>query len=290
MFTKDEFLEALGSPATNAVVERLHRFAYIPRPVLDRLAHDALTEEWGRHNFALEKYLAVHVPWSVEQGQFTQTDTQFYVAAGHLQTRYGTPLYLIFERNRNAPPPFILRLVGSQISAPELPVPPAVPPPPDIPLGAEVVMMHDHILGEQADRVPFLRDTPPVAQMCAVAGAIQWSINRSLQLPYWYFGRMGYIVPLYLQSRENITVAPDLVAPIQVNPGNLLVRTVLEPHMPYANARVGVRRHDQLPAWLLDSWTDYATRATEEDIEDPERERGATPPLQPAPQGGAAER
>jgi len=52
--------------------------------------------------------------------------------------------------------------------------------------------------------VGFLADTPPVAQMCAVAGAIQWSLNRGLHLNNWYFGRMNYIVPLCLQSRENM--------------------------------------------------------------------------------------
>ena len=40
--------------------------------------------------------------------------------------------------------------------------------------------------------------------------------------------------------------------------------------MPYANARVAVRRHDQLPAWLLDGWTEYSQRVTEAQLEDPE--------------------
>jgi len=271
VFTKEEFQENLGSPFTNSLVERLRRFAHIPHALLDQLAHDALAEIWGINNFGLEKYLSVHVPWSLEQGLFTQSENQFYVSAGHLQTRYGTPLYLVFERNRDAGrQPFYLRFVGSQVSASELPVPPVIPSPPELPRGAEVIMMHDHILGDQADRVEFLRTAPPVAQMCAVSGAIQWSLNRNLHLPYWYFGRMNYLVPLYLQSRENITLAPDLVAPIQVNPDSLLVRTVLEPHMPYANARVAVRRHDQLPPWLLDGWTDYSRGATEAQIEDPE--------------------
>jgi hypothetical protein len=131
-------------------------------------------------------------------------------------------------------------------------------------------MMHDHILGDNANRVPFLAQTPRVAQMCAISGAIQWSINRNLHLPYWYFGKMSYVVPLYLQSREDITAAPDLIAPVQVNPDSLLVRTVLLPEMPYANARVAVRRHDQLPHWLLAAWESYAEQATEDEIENPE--------------------
>jgi len=229
------------------------------------------TKSGGRNNFVLRKYLAVHVPWSIEQGRYTHSENQFYVTAGHLQTRYGTPLYLAFGPNQGAgSEPWRLFAAGSQISAPELPTPPAVPDPPELPVGAEVVMMHDHMLADNGERVQFLRSTPPVAQMCAIAGAIQWSLNRKLQFPYWYFGRMAHLVPLYLQSREDITKTPDLVAPVQVNPDNLLVRTLLEPHMPYANARVAVRRHDQLPAWLLDGWATYAATAQEASLEDPE--------------------
>ena len=93
-------------------------------------------------------------------------------------------------------------------------------------------------------------------------------------MPYWYFGRMNYLVPLYMQSRENITQSPDLIAPIQVNPDTLFVRTVLLPHMPYANARVAVKRHDQLPPWMLDAWNNSAPSMTVEQIDNPE-------PIQP---------
>ena len=271
MFEQERLLSQLGEPFTNRVVDRLHRFAYIPPQILDSLARSALSEHWGRNNYVLSKYLAVHIAWSIEQGRYTHNDTQFYVTAGHLQTRYGTPLYLVFAENlRAGTEPWRLITAGSQIAAPELPTPPDIPAPPDIPLGAEIVMMHDHILGDNVNRVPFLTGTPPVAQMCAVSGAIQWSINRNLQLPYWYFGKMNYLVPLYLQSRENITLAPDLIAPVQINPDSLLVRTVLEPTMPYANARVAVKRHDQLPAWMLSSWSVAAATVPESQIEDPE--------------------
>lgn len=273
MIERDELLRQLGSPYTSKVVPRLHRFAFIPDNLLEQLARDALSETWGRNHYVLEKYLAVHVPWSIEQGRFTQRENQFYVTAGHLQTRYGTPLFLVFHRSAEpGRAPWRLVAAGSQISAPELPIPPEIPTPSPFDRGAEIVMSHDHILGDQAARVPFLRDTPPVAQMCAVSGAIQWSLNRGLQLGHWYFGQMNYIVPLYLQSRENITRAPDLIAPVQVSPGSLLVRTILEPHMPYPNARVAVHRHDQLPAWLLESWAAYADRIDEAEDEPSEAE------------------
>ncbi len=260
MVTQQELLEQLGNPYTNVIVQRLHKFIFIRQELLDRLSREALNEDWGSDNFALEKYLAVQIPWSIEQGLFTVGQNQWYLSAGNLQTRYGTPLYLVIEKNTYMPErsPWYLKAVGSQISAPLLPTSPIIPSGPEIPKGAEIVMMHDHILGDNTDRVPFLRDTPPVAQMCAISGAIQWSLNRNLQLPYWYFGQMQYVVPLYLQSRENIAQMPDLIAPIQINRDSLLVRTVLAPHMPYANARVSVHRHDQLPPWLIDTWKEHS--------------------------------
>lgn len=271
MVDQQQLLEQLGNPFTNRVVERLHRLIYIPEELVAQLAKEALNEEWGTDSYALEKYLAVQIPWSIEQGQFTVSDRQWYVTAGNLQTRYGTPLYLVIERNQmQNRQPWYLKKIGSQISAPSLPSAPQIPESPTIQLGSEIVMMHDHILGENEERVSFLRNAPPVAQMCAIAGAIQWSINRSLQLPYWYYGKMQFVVPLYLKSRENIAQMPDLVAPIQINPDNLLVRTVLAPHMPYANARVSVRRHDQLPPWLIDSWKEYSNQLNREEIENPE--------------------
>lgn len=271
MFDRETLLQQLGPAATNRVAERIRRFAYLPNTVLERLSADALLEHWGTEQFVLEKYLAVQVGWAIEQGRYTHSDNQLYVSAGHLQTRYGTPLYLVFERNRNeGRQPWALTVVGARISAPELPVPPQIPAAPDIRPGAEIVMSHDHILGVNENRVQFLSQTPRVAQMCAVGGAIQWSLNRDLQIPYWYFGRMNYVVPLYLTSRENIALAPDLIAPVEVSDESMLVRTVLLPHMPYANARVAVKRHDQLPHWMLDCWHHESEKMAQAELDDPE--------------------
>lgn len=270
-FLKEEIVNTLGSPYTNEVVSRLRRLVHIPDGLLATLARAALAENWGNDEYVLEKYLAVHVAWSIEQDRYTTSDNQLFVTAGHLQTRYGTPLYIVFERNTNpGRQPLYCVHVGSDVSAPELPTPPEIPAAPEIHRGAEIVMLHDHILRDNADRVPFLGQTPPVSQMCAVSGAIQWSLNRGLQMPYWYYGRMNYLVPLYMQSRENITQAPDLIAPIQVTPDSLIVRTVLQPYMPYANARVAVKRHDQLPHWMLDAWNTIATTVSAAQLDDPE--------------------
>jgi len=110
MFPREELLAALGSPVTNEVVARLRGFAHVPYSLLERLRDDALAEVWGQNFFVLEKYLAVNLAWSIEQEKYTQSENQFYLTAGNLQTRYGTPLYLVFERN-NVPgrQPFVLR-------------------------------------------------------------------------------------------------------------------------------------------------------------------------------------
>ncbi len=270
MTTREELRQQLGDLETNELVPAFKRFAFIPHESLERLAGDALSENWGRDSYVLLKYIAVHVPWSIQQGLFIAQGEQFVVTAGHLQTRYGTPLYLVFERNRRpgAAQPWFLKRVGSDVGAPSLPTPPEIPAAPAISPGLEIVMMHDHIIGENADRVPFLKDTPRVAQMCAVAGAIQWSINRSLHFPYWYFGRMATSCP----STSRAARTSHSTRRHRTDSGRSEQHAgadVLLPHMPYANARVAVKRHDQLPPWLLDAWHTHA-ESEAEPLDDPE--------------------
>lgn len=269
--TRDELLEQLGTASTNRPSDRLRRFAHLPEGSLQTLAKDALSENWDSENHALVKYLAITIGWAIDSGDFDVSGDQLTVAAGHLQTRYGTPLYLAFKGNRNAgKQPWALVAAGSRVVAARRPSPPPIPAPPVLPKGAEIVMLHEHILGDNADRVTFLRDTPQVAQMCAVSGAIQWSINRGLHIPYWYYGKMSYVVPLYLSSREDITQAPDLVAPIEVSADTLLVRTVLLPNMPYPNARPAAHRHDQLPSWMISAWNSHVATVSQNSIEEVE--------------------
>jgi hypothetical protein len=58
---KSELLSALGSSSTNEVVARLRRVAHIPDALLTDLSVAALSETWGNGNYALKKYLAVHM-------------------------------------------------------------------------------------------------------------------------------------------------------------------------------------------------------------------------------------
>ena len=283
MADQHELIEQMGPIHTNRTVESFRRFARVPVSQLQDLSQKALSENWGSESFALLHYIAVQTRWSIEQGRYSSDGDRLYVAAGNLKTRYGTPIYLIYVPNQHpqfggGTPPWALVDVCTELYGVDPPVPPEIPTPPPVDLQLEVVLQHEHILGGNEDRVSFLAQTPPVAQMCAVAGAVQWSLFRLLQLPYWYCGRMNYLVPLYLTSRENITLAPDLVAPIEVQAGQLLVRTVMVPHWPYARARVAVNRHDQLPPWMLNAWNAEAERMEQETIDDPEgRESGCTP-------------
>src|SRR5271166_3408322 len=180
-FSKEEMLARLDTAFTNEVVARLRRLAHIRGDLFAELSRMALSENWGNDNYVLEKYLAVHIAWSIEQDRYTESQNQLYFTAGHLQTRYGTPLYIVFERNTNIDRELLYCVhLGSDVSAPTLPVPPEIPAAPQITPGSEVVMLHDHILRGNTSRVPFLDQTPPVSQMCAVSGAIQWSLNRGL--------------------------------------------------------------------------------------------------------------
>lgn len=73
MFKQEDLTQQLGDGFTNKVIERIHNFAFMTPGIIQQLAHDALNEEWGADLYALEKYLAVHIPWSIEQGKCIYT-------------------------------------------------------------------------------------------------------------------------------------------------------------------------------------------------------------------------
>ena len=102
--SQDEMLETLGSPLVSQVVARFRQLAFIPPNFLAQIAREALSEKWGNNNFALEKYLSVHIPWAIEQNAYTYSGDQLFFTAGHLQTRYGTPIYIVFERHTGQQP------------------------------------------------------------------------------------------------------------------------------------------------------------------------------------------
>jgi hypothetical protein len=88
-------------------------------------------------------------------------DYMEHLRLGIYKSVTGRLFYLVFEENRKVGrQPWYLVMAGAQISAPELPSAPDIPEPPVLPIGAEIVMMQDHMLGANASRVPFLADTP----------------------------------------------------------------------------------------------------------------------------------
>ncbi|MBD1218474.1 MAG: DUF3825 domain-containing protein [Aphanizomenon flos-aquae Clear-A1] len=277
MPSKEELLEQYGSPKTNRVVDQLYNFAYISQTAIDNLKQQALDENWGIDNDnVLKKYIAITLYWSIEQSRFIEFNDSFIVTAGLLRNRYSVPIYLRFDRNtRSANQPWALTFagLGEDIDGlSEVPAAPEVPKSPEIPIGNEIVLRDEHILGERAERVPFLQSVGTVAQICALTGAIQWSIYRGLQQPCWYFGKMQYYVPIYLQNQEKITATPDLVVPIEIRQDNLpiFVRTALNPLREisyYSNIRPVVARADQLKPWVLSSWEAATKEISGDDID-----------------------
>ncbi len=274
MDTQEELIQQYGSMKTSRVLERLYSFAYISPKIIENIQRQALDEDWGKDFYVLKKYIAITVYWSLEQGRFAEYQDGFIVTAGLLRSRYSVPIYLRFERNNNpsATQPWALTFAGSGDNikgVAELPAAPEVPKPPEIPVGNEIVVRDEHILGQRSDRVPFLQGVGAVAQICALTGAIQWSIYRGLQQLCWYFGKMQYYIPIYLQNQENITATPDLIVPIEIRQSTtpLSVRTALDPLTQttyYSNIRPVVARADQLQPWIVSSWA-AATKADPSD-------------------------
>ncbi len=250
-------------------IQSLFNFCFVPGGRLSLLKELTLDEEWGSNNFVLLKYLSVHVRLAIEHEHYVWNGDQIVLTAGRLTTPTGTPIYLGLVRNSTPDEnPWVLNWVGERPSCAELPEPVDLGEWPDLDPGKEVVIACDLTNGDRRIRVPEIGDAPPVTQLSALAGAIQWSLHRRLAVRQIHGGGRGFFVPVFLTNRDDLTLAPDLVAPLLVQDQRFVVRTFLEPHVAYSPARAVVERWEQLPPWLLDAW-DSVTTDDERDAEEP---------------------
>jgi hypothetical protein len=242
-------------------IQSLFNFCFVPGGRLNLLKELTPEEEWGVNNFVLLKYLAVHVRLAIEQGRYVWNGDQVVLTAGRLATTKSVPLYLgLVQNNTPDENPWVLNWVGERPSCAELPEPAHLGHWPEMKAGSEVVIACDLSADERRLRIPGLEDAPVVAQSAALTGAIQWALHRGLGVCQIHGGGRGYFAPVFLRSRDDLTCAPDFVAPILVQDERLIVRTLLDPHVAYSPARAVVERWEQLPTWLLDAW-DRATEA-----------------------------
>jgi len=255
--TREQLLADFGEEYLS--IQSLFQFCFVPGGRLNLLKELTPVEEWGQNNFVLLKYLAVHIRIAIEQGRYIWNGDQIVLAAGRLSSTKGMPLYLGLVRNSTPNEnPWVLNWVGERPSTAELAEPGDLGDWPTLDPRNEVVIACDLAADERRARLSALADVPLVVQSSAIAGAVHWALHRGLAVRQIHGGGRGYFVPVYLTSREDLTVAPELVAPIQVQSTRLIVRTLLDPHVAYSPARAVVERWEQIATWLLDAW-DQAT-------------------------------
>ena len=255
--SRDELLEDFGDEYLS--IQSLFHFCFVPGGRLNLLKDLTLDEQWGDNNFVLLKYLAVHVRLSIEQGLYVWNGDQIVLTAGHLTTPTGAPIYLGLVQNSTPDEnPWVMNWIGERPSCSELPEPTDLGQWPELDVSAEPVIACDLGSDERRARLPELSLMPVVTQVSAVAGALQWALHRGLAVRQIHGGGRGYFAPIYLGSRDDLTCAPDAVAPILVQGSRLVVRTLLDGHVAYSPARAVVQRWEELPSWLLDAW-DSAT-------------------------------
>lgn len=254
---RDQLLADFGDEYLS--IQSLFQFCFVPGGRLSLLKELTPIEEWGMNNFVLLKYLAVHIRLSIEQGRYVWNGDQIVLTAGRLSSVKGVPLYIGLVPNSTPDEnPWVLNWVGERPSTAELPEPADLGEWPLLDPRNEVVIACDLASDERRSKLGALADVTSVVQSAAIAGAVHWSLHRNLAVRQIHGGGRGYFVPVYLSSRDDLTVAPELVAPIQVQSNRLVVRTLLDPHVAYSPARAVVERWEQLQSWLLDAW-DQAT-------------------------------
>lgn len=236
-------------------IPSLFSFCFVPGGRLAFLRELVASEEWGGNHFVLLKYLAVHVRLAIEQGAYVWNGEQIVLTSGRLGTSNGNPVYLGLVRNQNPDEnPWVLNWVGERPSATELPEPPVLGEWPELDATSEVVVGYDLDSDKGRARVPLLASLPLATQHAALSGAISWALRRDLAVRQIFGGGRGYLVPVFLGTRDDLNEPPDLVAHLVLQRERIVARNLFEPHVAYSSARACVERWEQLPTWLVASW------------------------------------
>jgi hypothetical protein len=261
-----ELLAAFGEEELS--IQALFRFCYLPAGRLSFLKDLAVAEEWGARDFALLKYLAVHLHLAIAQGNFVWNGDQLVSTAGALTTKTGAPIYVGISPNAQPEGnPFVVNWVGERPSTQTLPAPPDLGVWPELDPGGEVVVACEFEHPERRLHLGKLDDVPVVARMSAIAGAVSWSLRRGLAARQMHSGGRGWFVPVYLSSRADLLATPDFVAPLLAQElggrAVFVVRSLISAQGAYAPARALVERCELLPGWLLGSWEEAAEDSAE---------------------------
>lgn len=253
--TRTELLADFGDEYLS--IPSLFAFCFVPGGRLAFLREIVAEEEWGGNNFVLLKYLAVHVRLAIESGSYVWNGDQIVLTAGRLATAEGAQVYLGLVRNQNVGEnPWVLNWVGERPNAPELPSVPSLGSWPALDPSLEVVLSYDFESTKGQARLGPLASQTTTVQYAALAGAISWAMRRGLSVPQIFGGGRGYLVPVYLSSRDDLTSPPELVAHLVVQSDRVVARNLFEPHVAYPSARACVERWELLPSWLVSSWED----------------------------------
>jgi hypothetical protein len=253
--THESLLEDFGDDYLS--IQALFRFCYLPAGRLSFLKGLTVDEEWGTRDFALLKYLAVHLRLAIEQKCYIWNEGQLVLTAGSLTTRTGAPIYLGISRNAQPEGnPWVANWVGERPNTQALPEPPQLGTWAELNPSMEIVIACELEHPERKVALRGLEGAPIVAQCAALSGAISWSIHRGLATRQIHSGGKGYFVPVYLHSREDLHGLPDFVAPLVMQKGRAVLRAILSPQNAYAPARAVVQRCEELPPWLLNAWVD----------------------------------
>ena len=211
----------------------------ISRLPTDLVKGVAAQENWGDNDVVLRRYLGLHVPLAIEQGRYVWNGKEIVMRAGHLATAAGAAVYLGLAQGSSS-----LNWAAERPTKVEALLPTDLGAWPELDPRREVVVVLDQFRAKE------LAGLTLNIQNQAVAGAVEWSIRRSLAVRQVFGEERAYFVPVHLTNREG---APELVAAVHVQSKRLVVRTFLDPRTAYLPARIVVERREQLPGWLLDA-------------------------------------
>ncbi|MEA4894670.1 MAG: DUF3825 domain-containing protein [Oscillospiraceae bacterium] len=242
---------------------KLKDFANHNMPViLSDLKKDLMSEPWGANCKILSTYINVNFEIAYSENKVYEDDTNniAFWKVGNLVSIAGDPLWFMYELNQRGQQKWNFQRAYYASSLPVV----SYKTIDDFQIQYNVPIFHsswqftlepdtvEHIMSENKERLVrvFGEDLSKNGHMLfrTILGELELQKKRSDVMAQWYYSKYQFLMPLYLNNPDEVSLTATLEPIDDVN--RYKVRTLLYPEYAYPHIRSVVKNRSAITGWM----------------------------------------
>lgn len=243
---------------------KLREFANHNMPyILDELKKSLMSEPWGANCKILNQYINVNFEIACSENKIHEEEQRniAFWKVGNLVSLAGDPLWFIYEKNTRGPQKWNFKRLYFGTALPISNLNESID---DYQLQYQTPHFYsswqfslepatiEHIMTDNKSRLEsvFGKQLSQNGHMLfrTILGELELQKKRSDVMNQWYYGKYQFLMPLYLENSEKVSLTATL-EPLEENK-LYKVRTLLYPEYAYPHVRALVKNRSAITGWM----------------------------------------